>query len=555
MRLGSTGGDSTTSPEPATLVLSVLAGPPMDPARLAPKRAYVVGRSSQCDVQLKDQCISRTHAFLECRGGRWFIEDKGSRIGTRLNSLDLQAERPTPLAEGDTLVFGPWSLRVHLGGSTAILADPSPPTHTSETDGLIEKLDTGQLAQLAQQRLSLLLEFAAAIQDAPDAEALARTVAGVAAKGTGHRRAALVTPTGGPERVRVIASVVDGVSARAAFPISRSLLRAASGGLVRLSGDFSLRQAQSIVSHGISSALCAPVMVGSAPVAYVYVDNGDQPHPDQADAASFLAAVAHLAGLAQAAIDRRSLEDRQRELEADLTAARLAQRRLMPPPRGRVGPVGYAVENLPGRLVAGDLFDIVELPGGRVAFFLGDVAGKGVGAAVLMAAAQTLMRAALRSGAGLADAVSAVNREMVQRSASGEFISLFAGLVSPDERCLRYVDAGHGYWLHRPSGHLPGRITGEGGIVLGLDPDAEYPEERVPLGPGDRVVVFSDGVPEQRDPSGAAAFGFAGAIEALAQSAAEGDDVSGLVARLRAFAGGDALADDVTIASIRFDPA
>lgn len=531
-----------------------VAGPPIQPFDVQPDRARTVGRSSQSDIQLPDQCISRQHASLECRDGLWHISDRASRLGTMLNSLKLEPDRPTPLREGDLLSLGPWTFRVQLAQGP--ITEVRPTASLTDDAAPVETVRAEQMAQLAKQRLALLMDFASSIQQVENDAALARIAALAAAEGTGHSRAAVVRPVRGVETVTVTACVIDGRETATPFTMSRSLLRAASTGqLARLGSDRALGEAFSIVSMGIHSALCAPIMNGAFPSAYIYVDHGEKDHESPADAAAFLSAVAHLTALAGANLERRNLEHRQRQLEADLNAARQAQARLMPPARGRVGCLAYAMASLPGRLVAGDLFDVVELDQRRVAFFLGDVSGKGVGAAVLMAAAQTLLRASLRAESNVAAAVSSVNRELVQRSASQEFISLLVGVVDPAAGIIRFVDAGHGYWISISPGTPPQRVPTEGGLVLGVDPDFVYTEETIPITPGSRVVTFSDGVIEQHGPASGAQFGFPGIQAALAASASEVDDVGKLVTALKDFAQSEHLSDDVTIASLRFDPA
>lgn len=225
----------------------------------------------------------------------------------------------------------------------------------------------------------------------------------------------------------------------------------------------------------------------------------------------------------------------------------------MPPSTGRVGPISYATRSKPGRMVAGDLFEVVGVGDGRVAVFLGDVAGKGVGAAVLMAAAQTQLRMSLKYLRPLSEAIAELNREVLVRAPVGEFISLFVGLIDAKQGTMEFVDAGHGYWVHRAAGGEPRRVEYEGDLVLGVEAEHVYHTESIKLSPGDRIVIFSDGVVEQHAPSGEL-FGFPSVLSTLAGTETERDDVQVLLEDVMAFAQSDELSDDVTIASIRFDP-
>src|SRR5262249_19080875 len=151
-------------------------------------------------------------------------------------------------------------------------------------------------------------------------------------------------------------------------------------------------------------------------------------HRDVApDAAAFCQVIARLCGLALSNLKRVELEQRQRHLEAEVQAAREAQLLILPPEHGVVGSVQYAMRMRPGHFVAGDLFDVLELDEHRVAVSIGDVAGHGVGAAVLMAASQSHLSAALQRHRDPAIAIAEVNRYLTERSTPHRFVSLWVG--------------------------------------------------------------------------------------------------------------------------------
>ena len=102
------------------------------------------------------------------------------------------------------------------------------------------------------------------------------------------------------------------------------------------------------------------------------------------------------------------------------------------------------------------------------------------------------------------------------------------------------------------SGEAPKRVDYEGGLVLGVEADHAYSSERIALNPGDRIVIFSDGVIEQHSPDGAA-YGFVSVLAALNGTETEAEDVQVLLDGIQSFAQSDDLSDDVTIASLRFD--
>jgi serine phosphatase RsbU (regulator of sigma subunit) len=282
----------------------------------------------------------------------------------------------------------------------------------------------------------------------------------------------------------------------------------------------------------------------------------------EADAPAFCGAIARMCGLALSNLQREVLHQRQRQLEADLTTARDAQRRMMPPESGAVGPIRYAMRSVPGRVVAGDLFDLFPLDDRRIAVCLGDVTGKGMGSAMLMAMTQSFLRASLTRDSDLGRAMASLNEYLHAHSASHEFVSMFAAVIDTDARTISFVDAGHGYAILRPPADSPAAVAGEGSMLLGVQAGTDFTVEPLPFQPGSRLVIVSDGVIEQQAPDAlessdgapadrpAGQFGVHRCLEILHQSPTHEDDVAALLQHLLDFAQTTALSDDVTIVSL-----
>ncbi|MBZ0172255.1 MAG: serine/threonine-protein phosphatase, partial [Phycisphaerales bacterium] len=132
-----------------------------------------------------------------------------------------------------------------------------------------------------------------------------------------------------------------------------------------------------------------------------------------------------------------------------------------------------------------------------------------------------------------------------------EFERRGLGVEHPEAETLEFVDAGHGLWfVVGPDGECRD-VACEGGLVLGIQPDAAYRRESVPFPRGSRLIVFSDGLPEQRNPDGEQ-FGRDRATKALRSSKAPRDDVVALARAVRDHAETDSLSDDLTIASVAY---
>ena len=550
-----------------TIRLDVLAGPPTDAVIVSSVKPHVIGRSQTADIKFMDQTISRRHAQIWLAADTWLISDLESRHGTSLNGIALTANLAAPLKEGDLIGLGPWVLVVRTGtrGATQNLL-------TTQDDMVgagarVQRVPQSELSFRAQHRFDLLTESAATIGAAPDEAALADAVLTAISSGSGVNRLAFLRSLGGDD-VELVGQRSQSNFGRGVADFSRSLLRAASqGDIVRLGGGGPSDFGQSIVQLGIHSAICAPIMLNGTAAAFVYLDARGSESAMASDAAAFCGAVAKIAGLALGNIRSREIADRQKELEHDLEAAREAQHRLLPPDRNTVGPASYAMKLIPGRHVAGDLFGAVPLPDGRAAIFLGDVSGKGVSAALLMATAKCHLDVGLMANGNIAEAVRLANHYVSRHCSDGRFITLWCGVFTkrPDGSTrLEFIDAGHGYWF---VGDREGfrRPMFRGGVPVGVDPDMDYEAEEMILAPGSRLVVFSDGVVEQTSPEGSD-FGVERAMQCLAMSTSTEADVEVLVRSVIEFAQpslltsgssrppterGVRLADDVTVASIR----
>ncbi len=513
-------------------------------------RDALVGRAAESDFCLLHEGVSRRHATIAPRNGQWYVADLGSARGTFVNGVRLERQTPTRIATGDLVVFGPLPFRVWTGGG-------SPSTVRTVDEGAaggarVERV--GGVLPVAARRLRLLTECIARLQGAPDEPSLAREALRSALEGSGYTRSAILSPLSEGREVAVVFSRRVDESDATEVKFSRALiLAAAAGEPAVLSRDAPRVQSHSIAEMGIHSALCVPIKLGEATAGYLYLDARGAESQVQPDSAGFCEAVATAYGLALANLKRAELERRQREIAEDLAAAHEAQRFMLPPIESDLGFLRYAMEMRPGVFVAGDLFDVIALGDGEVATFIGDVAGHGVGAAMVMALVQSHLNAVLANTRDPAAAITSVNRFLASRSFGGRFVSLWLGVFERSGR-LRFVDAGHGYCVVRRAGAGAGEVSplvSATGIPMGVDQDYVYRTEEVTLGPGDRVVLFTDGLIEQRSPAGEL-FGAERIAAAVGGSGTVSGDVSALFKALIGFAGARTLDDDATTASLEY---
>src|ERR1043165_3138226 len=191
----------------------------------------------------------------------------------------------------------------------------------------------------------------------------------------------------------------------------------------------------------------------------------------------------------------------QRErLNREVEIARELQERLFPQKLPDIEGLNYSGACPPALGVGGDYYDFLMLPGGRFGIAIGDVSGKGIAAALLMASLQASLRGQAVAGTtDLAELMSTVNRLVYDASAENRYATFFYAQYEPSTRALAYVNAGHNppMLLRNANGNQEAlRLDEAGGVVVGLLPGFPYQQASVKLEPGDVLIGFTDGISE-----------------------------------------------------------
>jgi hypothetical protein len=188
-------------------------------------------------------------------------------------------------------------------------------------------------------------------------------------------------------------------------------------------------------------------------------------------------------------------------LKNDLEIAREIQQAMLPRTAFQAGGIDAFGMTRPANAVGGDFYDIIPLPDGRVLLALGDVAGKGSPAALLMALLLAMMRTLVDEGLEGAALLARLNTQIVKHAPASRFITLFVAVLNPSTGDLVYVNAGQNPPLLRRVRGSYERLR-EGGIALGMFEFATYTAGRAELAPGDVLVMYSDGITEAENPAG-----------------------------------------------------
>lgn len=539
--------------EPLTLIR--LEGPedPVVGTRVVLDQDTVIGRALDCGLCLPAASVSRRHAVLRKSPGGWFLTDERSTSGTTLNARRLEGDLPASLEPGDRIGIGPWLFRVG-----------AEPTGTRPLEVTIDGPAAAH-APMTSRRLDALSACLDELEKAGGREELALAVLRASMEGSGFGRAAVLlppdTPGGAPT---LLAGLVrergGGVRKLDAsdFSPSLSLIERARSGRTAVhgtrGGGEAVATAHSIVEQAIHSAVCVPVVPDKRVTALIYLD-ARRGESAVRDATGYCEDVARLYAFALTRDAQADLQRRQEALRVELERARELRTMLAPPATGRAGRYRHASRTIAGLFVSADLFDAIAHPDGSATVLFGDASGHGVGAAMLAALVQSHLASGLEAGADLIEAVGRTNRFVASRPTGGRFVSLVAATLGADG-AVRLLDAGHGHWLIARSGQdppAPEHPQRASSMPLGIDTDASFTLAEHRLGPGDRLVCYTDGIPDQISPR-QERFGFARLDAAIGSSLTCEDDVTRLFDALTRHADRRALDDDATVASVQFDP-
>ncbi|HEX5446546.1 MAG TPA: SpoIIE family protein phosphatase, partial [Pirellulales bacterium] len=260
---------------------------------------------------------------------------------------------------------------------------------------------------------------------------------------------------------------------------------------------------QSVLEMHSLSMICAPLMGPSRrPLGIVYLDTTDVRSRFTQTDLDVLVGVATIAAQqvesASAPHDGFDASTYQRQLGT----AKQVQLQFLPQRRPEVAGYQFYDYYQPADEVGGDYFGYIPLPDGRLALAVGDVAGKGVSAALLMAHFCSEVRYCLAASPTPAAAVEQLNQDLCAETLNYHFVTFVLLVLDPREHTLTLVNAGHLPPLRRRNGQTEELGGGEGGLPLGCDAKRSYSQVELPLEPGDTVMLYTDGITDAMNAQG-----------------------------------------------------
>lgn len=459
---------------------------------------HEIGRAAACQLRLDEPSVSRQHARLRVAEGIAVLEDLDSSNGTRVNGRELTA--PVELRHGDVLAFGNVTLRVDDGrADTELYLE-----QTQIREGLAVSLDEARATRAGERNkkaylFRILAEAGELLtrQLAPDA--IFDPLVELVDKALQPERIFLLLQDEPGAAPRVVASRV-----RAGGPggmilsqtlVTRVLEQQTAFLTEDASQDQRLAGGDSIVGAGTRSAMAAPLFDNQNVIGLLYADTSNPAVRYDRDELKAFVLLANVVAVAITHARYHALEEERRRLRTELDAARRIMSRLLPSDLPDVPGLAMAGHLEPCEEVAGDLYDVRPLPDGRVLLVVGDVSGKGLPAALLVAALLPTIRVVALECADLGRLAARVNDQLFASTDAVRFATLFLGLLDPRTGRLEYVNAGHN----------PPLLFGDGGDLVtlaavgppvGMMPDMDYPVRICELPAGSRLVFFSDGLTE-----------------------------------------------------------
>ena len=469
---------------------------------------FQIGRQGDNHLVLRDNRISRIHARVIAENGAYFIEDLNSRQGIYVNGQRVTRQK---LSGSDRIDFG--------------LPDSYRLVFTFEQDELHRFLDQlspqGPAAASNLSKLRSLVEVARALQSSLSPTDVLAAVVDAALAVTGAERGFLLLKSGDELEVNVARDRRGAPLASSDLQVPRSLiLRALRTRRELLSmtfdraGEEGVRPETSVADLDLRSVVCVPlirVRLASSEetlaatvqdtVGLLYMDS----RLSAADLSLGNREILQTLALEASTIlenARLLVEEREKQrLEEELNIARGIQRDLLPGALPSDGWFRAAGSSIASRQVGGDYFDVRPAGPDAYACTIADVSGKGMSAALLAALLQGAFSITSESPAGIDDLMARVNRFLNERAQGEKYATVFYCTIHRNGQ-IHWVNAGHPkpFLVRSASEIVPLDSTG---LPLGMLDAASYETKMLQLQPGDKIVLFSDGLSEAENAEGA----------------------------------------------------
>ncbi len=527
------------------------------------KPVFTLGRHVDNDLQILSTSVSRHHAEIRLEDGAYFIVDVGSKSGTFVNSEKVSRQK---LRDMDRIRLGS-DEEYDIRFETAAQAEEA----EGRKRGTTGFPSTPFNARAELKNLAKFLEVNQALKISLSIDEVLRLIVDAAVEITGADRGALLLRNErGEIEFRAARDRDRRTLSSDRFSISRTAVdQAFHGGRSVVFSDLDGQSAaatESALQLELHTIVCIPIprmqvreladatgIFNSDIVGTLYVDSRRVTDALSKTSVKLLESLAVEVSRALESLRLMQEEEQKQRMEQEFAMAREVQVALLTNSALETDKAEAAAQSKPSRYVDGDFYDLLTLEDGRSILVLGDVAGKGIAAALLASMSQGILDAQLRLGQSLSSVFTGLNRLLVRKSAPSKFVTLFCGVLDSTGK-LCFVNAGHNPpILLRSTGEM--ETLASNAMIVGAFDFARYAEGTTQLLPGDVLVAFSDGVTEATDMAGQM-FGderLAASLRSVAPRRAS-EIVDAILADVAAFTHGLPQADDITIVALRMKP-
>ena len=492
----------------------------------------VFGRNTDCGVCLNAPAVSREHAVIRKINGKYYIEDMNSRNGTEVNGPKIKAR--TQLKDGDqiticgnTMAFYEAAPKPKLPdhmSSSVLKAKDLEHDDNSTVEATITPSSSKQILEAQPaERLAMLLEIGTELtQTMRTEDLLPKVVEKLFHVFRQADRGFIILKEDGKLHAKVIRTRREGEDDKTNF--SRKIVnRCIDTGQAILSEDASsdtqFDMSQSIADCKIRSMVVAPLLNRGDGQSFgvIQLDTQDRFKKFTQDDLRLLMAVAAQAGVA---IENARMHENlvtRAGLERDLELAQRVQKSFLPKKFPQAAGYEFFAHYESAQEVGGDYYDFIPLPNNRLGIMIGDVAGKGVPAALLMAKVSSDARFCALTEPTLSDAMNKLNEHMQEAGLLDRFVTFGACVLDLNAHTVTVANAGHQPPLiYRAASktYEDGCTIDQTGFPLGIVEGVVYECNTFTLGPGDCVILYTDGVSESQSRDNKD-FGMAGIHAAL----------------------------------------